>query len=156
MAKKLWSRLLSEFPGEILMQAGEQCVKKQKFLPNVHDIIEECNTSSAGLMGLPHARAAYIEACRAPSPKSKYSWTHPAIYYAGRASDWFFLANETEHTAFPVFERNYQLLLGRIKNGETLEIDLPKALPAETTVPLKKKQQLERLKQLRSDLKIDD
>jgi len=155
MAKKLWARLLMEYPAQVVMAAAEQCVKKQKFLPNVHDVIEECETSAADLLGMPDAHSAYVEACRAPSPKAEYNWTHPAVYYAGRASDWFLLANEPEQIAFPVFERNYQLLMAKVKNGESIEIDLPKALPEETTVPLEKKQQLERLKAMRAELNLD-
>lgn len=155
MAKKLWARLLIEYPAEVIMAGAEQCVKKQKYLPNVHDVIEECESSSANLFGMPNVRSAYVEACRAPSPKAEYNWTHLAVYYAGRASDWFLLANEPEQIAFPVFERNYQLLMAKVKNGESLEIELPKALPEETTVPLEKKLQLERLKAMRADLDLE-
>jgi hypothetical protein len=151
MAKQLWARLLSDFPAETIMFAAEQVVKQQKFLPNVHDVVEACNSSAHKLLGMPDAHSAYIEACRAPSPKKEYTWTHPAVYYAGRSSDWFFLANSVEAKAFPVFARNYALLIERVAAGESIEIDLPKALPEHIEKPIKREDLQEKMKQLLKD-----
>jgi hypothetical protein len=151
MAKQLWARLLGDFPAETIMFAAEQVVKQQKFLPNVHDVVEACNSSAHKLLGMPDAHSAYIEACRAPSPKKEYTWTHPAVYYAGRSSDWFFLANSVEAKAFPVFARNYALLIERVAAGENIEIDLPKALPDHIEKPIKREDLQEKMKQLLKD-----
>lgn len=151
MAKQLWARLLVEYPADTIMFAAEQVVKKQKFLPNVHDVVEACQTSAHQLLGMPDVHSAYIEACRAPSPKKAYQWTHPAVYYAGRASDWFFLANTVEAKAFPVFERNYLLLVEKVAAGENMEIDLPKALPDHIAKPLERKDLQDKMKQLLKD-----
>lgn len=142
---------MSDFDADTMMQAAERVVKEQKFLPNVHDVLEMCEKAQHAVLGIPDAHAAYVEACRAPSPKAEYRWTHPAVYYAGRASDWFMLANEPEQVAFPVFERNYLLLAERLRQGETLEMDIPKALPEKIERPLEKSKQLENLRQLMSD-----
>jgi hypothetical protein len=152
MAKQLWARLLSDYPAKTIMFAAEQVVKEQKFLPNIHDVVEACQTSAHKLLGMPDVYAAYIEACRAPSPKKEYQWTHPAIYYAGRASDWFFLANTVEAKAFPVFERNYAILVEKVASGESIEIELPKALPDHIEKPLERKDLQEKMKQLLKDL----
>jgi len=120
MAKRLWAKLLADYSGQVIMRAAEKTVKDSTYLPNVHEVLMRCDI--ADVHGLPSTHAAYMEACRAPSPKREYSWTHPAIYYAGRASDWFFLANEPEAVAFPVFKRNYELLLQRIQQGEEIEL----------------------------------
>ena len=61
-------------------------------------------------------------------------------------------ANEPEEKVFPVFKRNYDLLLNRIQNGENLEIDIPRGLPEETTTPLSRDEQKDRLKNLMADL----
>lgn len=151
LAKQLWARLLVDYPAETIMFAAEQVVKQQKFLPNVHDMIEACQSSAHKLLGMPDAYSAYIEACRAPSPKKTYQWTHPAVYYAGRASDWFFLANSVEAKAFPVFERNYIMLMERVAAGESIEIELPKALPENIETPLNRKELQEKMKQLIKD-----
>lgn len=151
MAKQLWARLLVDYPAETIMFAAEQVVKQQKFLPNVHDVVEACQSSAHQLLGMPDAHSAYIEACRAPSPKKEYNWTHPAVYYAGRSSDWFFLANTIEAKAFPVFERNYAMLMERVAAGEDIEIELPKALPEHIEKPIERKDLLKKMKQLLKD-----
>jgi hypothetical protein len=151
MAKQLWARLLVDFPAETIMFAAEQVVKQQKFLPNVHDVVVACNSSAHKLLGMPDAHSAYIEACRAPSPKKEFKWTHPAVYYAGRSSDWFFLASSVESKAFPVFERNYAMLIERVAAGENIEIELPKALPDHIEKPIKRKDLQEKMKQLIKD-----
>lgn len=150
MAKRLWLRLLGDYTGEVIMRAAEKAVKENSWLPNVHEVLARCDV--AEVVGLPSAHAAYVEACRAPSPKKEFNWSHPAVYFAGRATDWFFIANEPEEKVFPVFKRNYDLLLNRIQNGEDLEIDLPRALPQETTTPLSRDEQKDRLKNLMADL----
>lgn len=133
-AKQLWSRLLLEYNSNVIMRAAERTVKESSWLPSVHDVVSRCDM--ADTYGLPSVHAAYIEACRAPSPKIEYDWTHPAVYYAGRASDWFFLSSASESTAFPVFKRNYELLLARVQNGEDLSIDVPLAIPEKIEVAL--------------------
>ena len=143
MAKRLWSRLLVEYSGEVIMRAAEKAVKESRFLPSVHEVLERCD--SAEILGLPNAYAAYIEACRAPSPKKDYRWSHPAVYFAGRASDWYFIANTAEEKAFPVFKRNYEILLKRIQNGEELEMEIAKAIPQTIERPLDHKEQKQRL-----------
>lgn len=143
MAKRLWSRLLVEYNGEVIMRAAEKAVKESRFLPSVHEVLERCD--SAEILGLPNAYAAYIEACRAPSPKKDYRWSHPAVYFAGRASDWYFIANTAEEKAFPVFKRNYEILLKRIQNGEELEMEIAKAIPQTIERPLDHKEQKQRL-----------
>lgn len=150
MAKRLWLRLLGEYSGDVIMRAAERAVKESGWLPNVHEVLARCDI--AGSLGLPSAHAAYVEACRAPSPKKEFHWSHAAVYFAGRATDWFFIANEPEDKVFPVFKRNYDLLLTRLQNGESLELDIPPALPTETTTPLSRDEQKSRLKNLLQDL----
>lgn len=144
MAKRLWARLLVEYSPEVIMQAAEKTVKNSNWLPSVHHVIENCDISE--ILGMPSAHAAYVEACRAPSPKKTYQWSHPAIYYAGAATDWFFIANEVEAKVFPVFQRNYELLIQRIQNGEDLELAIPQALPEEISSPMTQEERKESIK----------
>ncbi|GAA6146790.1 replication protein P [Thalassolituus maritimus] len=146
MAKRLWLRLLGDYTGEVIMRAAEKAVKENSWLPNVHEVLARCDV--AEVLGLPSAHAAYVEACRAPSPKKEFNWSHAAVYFAGLSTDWFFIANEPEEKVFPVFKRNYELLLNRLQNGESLEIELPKALPEETTTPLSREEQKARMQDL--------
>ncbi|MDF1764567.1 MAG: replication protein P, partial [Oleibacter sp.] len=121
------------------------------WLPNVHEVVARCDIAES--YGLPSAHAAYMEACRAPSPKKEFAWSHPAVYFAGRATDWFFLANEPEQKTFPVFARNYQLLMQRIQDGETLEIEVPAALTDGVATPLARAEQKQRMADLLNEIK---
>lgn len=134
MAKRLWLRLLSEYNSDVIMRAAERTVKESSYLPSIHDVVSRCDM--ADTLGLPSAHAAYIEACRAPTPRKEFAWSHPAVYYAGCASDWYFLANTVEAVAFPVFKRNYEILLKRVQNGEQLSIEVPLAIPEKIETPL--------------------
>ncbi len=148
MAKRLWSRLLVDYRGDVIMRAAEKAVKESGWLPNVHEVVARCDI--ADVLGLPDPHRAYMEACRAPSPKQEYRWSHPAVYYAGRASDWFFLANNIEEVAYPVFKRNYEILLRRLQNGEDIQMEIAPALPEQIERPLPREQQQQRLQQLKS------
>ena len=144
--KRLWLNLLAEYPADVLLKAAERAVKECTWLPNVHEIIVRCDLAAS--LGVPDAWHAYLEACRAPTPKREQRWSHPLVYLAGRASDWFFLANNIEEVAFPVFERNYELLLRRLLAGEELDAPMPKALPDTVEHPLPRPEQQRRLRDL--------
>jgi hypothetical protein len=109
----------------------------------------DCCQSGLSELGLPGARDAYLEACRAPSPKSAQPWSHPAVYLAGRDSDWFFLANNEERLAWPVFREHYQRYVAAVLRGETLSVPAPEALEQQAAEPLSPEAQLAELKKLR-------
>ena len=50
------------------------------------------------------------------------------------------------------FHGNYDLLMQRLQQGESLELELPAALPEETTTPLSRDQQHQRLNDLLKQL----
>lgn len=148
MAKRLWAQLLSDYPGNVIMRAAERAVKESSFLPSVHEVVTRCDLNDE--LGIPNSHRAYIEACRAPSPKKEFAWSHPIVYYAGRATDWFFIANRTEEVVYPVFKRNYELLIQRLQRGETLTLDLPKAIPEHIETVLDRQQQRQQLAHLKA------
>lgn len=152
-AKKLWFSNLKDYQPEQILAAAHRAIKESEFLPTIRGILKYFENAYQEY-GLPDARAAYIEACRAPSPKGEFNWTHPAIYYAGRESDWFFIANNSEYIVFPVFQRNYQILCERVIKGEELEVPVLKALPEEITKVLSKEEQKAHLKKLREETGI--
>ena len=104
--------------------------------------------------GLVEAHTAYVEACRAPSPKAAYQWSHPAVYHAGCASDWYFLASNPEKIAFPVYERHYQKICERVMNGEQLPAPNAPALPQTIETPLSPGENAKRMEELRKQLDI--
>lgn len=152
-AKKLWFSNLQQYSPEQVLRAAHQAIKGSEFLPTIRGLLKYCE-DELSLYGLPSSRDAYIEACQAPSPKANQHWSHPAVYHAGKASDWFFLANNPESKAFPIFERNYQILCQRVRAGETLEQPIPHALPEKAEVTLSQDEQKARLQEIRSSLKI--
>jgi len=153
MAKQLWLHALCDLTPARLRAGVRRLIKSHEYLPSLHKLREFCDPQPEEL-GLPDAHSAYIEACRAASPKREQQWSHPAVYRAGVESDWFFLANNPESVALPVFKRNYELLIERLLNGENLDVPLPKALPEEISRPLERSEQKKRLQQLRTELGI--
>lgn len=146
--KRLWLDALSEYPVEQLLRGAKYAIEQSEYLPTLNRMLECCQQSLAEL-GLPAPYDAFIEACRAPSPKSAQRWSHPAVYLAGRDSDWFFLANNTERTSWPVFREHYDRYCARVLRGETLEIPAPAALEQLATKPLSAEEQLNRIRALR-------
>jgi hypothetical protein len=146
--KKLWLESLSDYPVEHILKGARHAIEHSEYLPTLNRMLECCQQGLADL-GLPTAHDAYVEACRAPSPKSAQRWSHPAVYLAGRDSDWFFLANNTERTSWPVFKEHYDGYCSRVLRGETLDIPEPAALEREPAEPLGSEEQLARLHQLR-------
>ena len=152
-AMRLWLKNLADFPGELILRAAEQAIQHERYLPNLATLRSYCENSYQ-LFGLPDARSAYIEACRAPQPKSAFKWTHPAIYFAGKATDWFFLSSESEKRVFPIFKHNYEQLCERVVKGEKIEAPVLKALPTEVHIPLSKKENVAHLALLRKSLEL--
>lgn len=153
MAKQLWLHSLADLEPNRILAGGRRAMRQSDFLPNLSSLRRFCQPSPEEL-GLPEVHSAYIEACRAPSPKSAHTWSHPAVYHAGRASGWFFLSSAPEGTAFPVFRRNYELLVERVLAGEDLDPPLPPALPERVTTPLTVEERRRKLAQMRQDLDI--
>lgn len=152
LAKQLWLKSLCDIPVDELRQGIQEAIQREKFLPNLPVIREYCEAQLQNL--IPDVHSAYIEACQAPSPKAEYSWSHPIVYYAGRESDWFFLANTPENKAFPIFKNNYEQLCKRLLNGEQLALPLVKALPEHSSTPLSTQEKKQRLKALRDEFNI--
>lgn len=151
--KKLWLESLSRFRPVTILQAAKQAIEGSEYLPTLHKMITYCQGDLAS-HGLPDPHRAYLEACHAPSPKAEYKWSHPAVYFAGRDCDWFFLASSPERTAFPLFKQNYQRWCARVVAGEALpEITVPR-IESDTSTPLRPEENKARLETLRKELKI--
>lgn len=152
MAKQLWLTVLADLDPSLITAAGRRSVCDSTYLPTLHTVREHCETLMFD--GLPDVKTAFNEACKAPEPKSAYPWSHPIVYRAGQASDWFFLKTQPEKKAFPVFERNYQLLRERLRQGETLESPVPAALEKLSGKVLSSAEQKEQIANLRRSLDL--
>ncbi|MEM1111663.1 MAG: replication protein P [Pseudomonadota bacterium] len=148
--KRLWLDSLGDYPVEQILQGAKHAIENSEYLPTLHRMLECCQ-AGLGKLGLPTARDAYIEACRAGSPKSAQAWSHPAVYLAGRDSDWFFLANNTEDVAWPVFREHYQRYCGQALAGEELSIPAPESIERQPQAPMSTTAQQAALKKLREE-----
>jgi len=151
--KKLWLESLVHFEPATILRGARKVIEQSEYLPTLNRMIRACQGDPESF-GLPDAHTAYIEACRAPSPKSAYSWSHPAVYHAGLASDWFFLTSNSEKVAFPIFERHYQRLCEKVMNGANLPAPNTPALPEVIETPLSKEENQKRLEALRKQLDL--
>ena len=149
-AKKIWMSHLSSQQPKAILAAAHRAIKESEFLPTIKGILKYCNES----YGLPDVHTAYLEACRAGSPKNAFNWSHPAVYFAGRESDWYFLAGSPEKQAFPVFKRNYELICQRVIAGEDLRVALPKAIPETINTTLSNDERKQRMQALRQELNL--
>ncbi len=153
LAKKYWLGCLSGYRPNQIVAAARRVVKTNDFLPTVSVVVRACEEGGS-LFGLPGAREAYFEACRAETPKAEYSWSHEAVYLAGRATDWYVLASEPEDKVFPLFDYYYQDLCQRVMHGEELKMPPKKAIPEHIGTPLSGDENHERMVKLRETLGI--
>lgn len=134
-----------------MLAGAKRAIKQCEYLPTVHRMLQLC---AEGDNGLPDPRAAYREACNAASPKANQPWSHPAVYYAGRAADWFFIANNPESSAYPVFASHYKKICERLMAGENLAAPEQIKLEQQAAKPLSKEENAKKLAELRKALKI--
>ena len=147
-AKKLWAIQLSRFKPSQITRATDQLIQSNKFLPSLPEIIQLCEHDLTEY-GLPDNYSAYVEACRASSPKESFGWSHPAVYWAGRATGWFLLQSETEQKVLPIFKRNYELVCAKVREGQSMEMPNRDDTPRIERIQLSKADQLKRLDALR-------
>lgn len=147
--KRLWLESLGDFSSEIILEATHAIIKQSDYLPTISRMIKKCSEIQHHLP-VPDVHSAYTEACNAPSPKQNYSWSHPAVYYAGQKSNWYFLASNSEKLAFPIFKSHYEKLLEQIAQGQRLPPIATLSLPENIETPLSKEENAERLSALRA------
>ncbi|AQT61933.1 replication protein P [Cellvibrio sp. PSBB023] len=152
-ARRLWLNSLAQFAPETILRGARKVIEESEYLPTLNRMIRACQ-GDPEKFGLLDAHAAYVEACRAPSPKSAHHWSHPAVYHAGCASDWYFLMTNPEKVAFPIFERHYLKLCERVMNGAELPAPNVQLLPETIETPLTKEENLKRMEALRKQLDL--
>ncbi|MDO6746315.1 hypothetical protein [Gilvimarinus sp. 1_MG-2023] len=151
--KKLWLESLVRFEPDTIRRGAREVIESSDYLPTLHRMLTACQ-GDLSKHGLKDPHAAYIEACHAPSPKAAQRWSHPAVYHAGKASDWYFLASSTERTAYPVFAGHYKRLCEQVINGVSLPLPDAPALPESIETPLSREENQRRMQALRDDLDI--
>lgn len=153
MGQQLWLNTLSDLTPEQIVTGAYQAIKQSSYLPSPH-LVRQCSQPNPEALGLPSVRSAYTEACLAPTPKTEHPWSHPAVYLAGQATDWYVLTHATEAQSFPIFERHYETLCERVLKGEELSLPLPQALEETLDTPMSIKERQKQLSSLRKQLKL--
>ena len=151
--KKLWLESLADYGISQLLAGVKRAIEGSEYLPTLNRMHRCCREAAADL-GLPPARAAYEEACAAPSPKAAQPWSHAAVYLAGRDSGWFTLSSKPETATWPLFRDHYERYRARVLAGETLELPPVPALEKDRGTPLSNEEQLAQLRQLRRTLDL--
>ena len=149
-AKKLWLESLAAYPVEQILRGAKHAIETSEYLPTLNRMHECCLTGLADF-GLPTAHDAYVEAFNAASPKTAQPWSHPAVYLAGRDADWFFLANNIEQVAWPVYRDHYQRYCAAVMRGDALEVPRTEVLEQQPGEPLSAEEQLANIRKLREE-----
>ncbi|WP_163835018.1 replication protein P [Spartinivicinus ruber] len=127
-AKRQWAKSLHRYTPERIVKATEKAIRQAKYFPDLMDIQKYCKLTPQEC-GLPSVEDAYRDACFAPDQLSaEVTWKHPAVYLAAKATGWQLLRSEERRVAFPVFQRNYEILCNRVLDGENLTSELPQGL----------------------------
>ena len=153
IAKKYWLSCLQQYAPDCIVYASKQLIKTHEYLPSMAVMVQACERDLT-FGGMPSARQAYIEASAAPPPKANYDWSHPAVYHAGRASDWYFLASEPEARAFPVFEYHYLQICRQVSEGKDLNIQSPPPLTDKIDKNLQREEIQSRIAKMRKELDL--
>ncbi|OED44851.1 hypothetical protein ACH42_06560 [Endozoicomonas sp. (ex Bugula neritina AB1)] len=126
-AKRVWKNSLQEFSPRRILLAGKRALDASKFFPDLSDIRGLCKFRYDE-MGLKEPLQAYYEACYAPVQTREHRWSHLAVYLAAKETGWLTLRSEEQRVAFPIFERNYEILCNRVLEGEDIEASILKGI----------------------------
>jgi hypothetical protein len=101
------------------------------------------------------AKSAYLEYCL-NNGNPKHKWSHPivraSVRLSGRSYD---IKTLPEEKAFPLFEQAYQVLMDRLRNGEQVDMPIPRALPEEASSRISTpKENVNHLSSMRANLNI--
>lgn len=152
--KRLWLEMLKRFEPHSVLSAAKAVIESSEYLPTLRTMIYHCERCTDA-QSFPEVHAAYLEACRAPSPKAEFAWSHPAVYHAGRRCDWYFLQSSAETVAYPIFRKVYEQVCQEIRDGE--QLSAPQSERSEDTAPsppLSKTDKQARLQSLKATLEL--
>lgn len=153
ISKKLWLESLKNYPAATILQACEQLVRGQDYLPTLSQMLRTVRIHGGD--SLPEVHRAFVEACEAPSPKKNYTWSHPLVYHAGLLTGWNRLSSQPESFTFPLFRKHFEQLEQSYLAGKPFTLpdrqdsEDPAGEPA-----VDSEEARERLKAIRSELKL--
>ena len=129
IAKREWALSLVGYEEDVLVLALEQTKRQYSWMPSIAEflqLMDQCQQS----FGLTLVDQAYAEACRHATAPRHHSWSHAAVYHAGRTTGWFELKTLTRQVTQGPFKQHYKSLCQRVLAGEDLDQVQTRAISA--------------------------
>jgi len=125
--KKLWAISLKDIAPEIILDAVENVISSQSYLPTLTDLMKACNEINR-MDGFPSVEEAYIEARRSYQPRASYNWSHPIVYFVGKKIGWNAINEKDSKENFNTFKHIFNALKIQAIEGKEFKIKQSKVL----------------------------
>ena len=125
--KKLWAISLKDIAPEIILDAVENVVSSQSYLPTLTDLMKACNEINR-MDGFPSVEEAYVEARRSYQPRASYNWSHPIVYFVGKKIGWNVINEKDSKENFNTFKHIFNALKIQAIEGKEFKIKQSKVL----------------------------
>ena len=135
-AKKLWAESLKKYPAECINAAIETVIQSNDYLPTLTEVLKAC-AGSTGAINIASPQEAFIEAQKSSSPRQRYPWTHPIIYWAGREVGWELINSPNNTNTFHVFSKTYLRLMQEMKRGKKFDLTPEETSDAMESIDIK-------------------
>ena len=125
--KKLWAISLKDIAPEIILDAVENVISSQSYLPTLTDLMKACNEINR-MDGFPSVEEAYVEARRSYQPRASYNWSHPIVYFVGKKIVWNIINEKDSKENFNTFKHIFNALKIQAIEGKEFKIKQSKVL----------------------------
>ena len=125
--KKLWAISLKDTTPEIILDAVENVISSQSYLPTLTDLMKACNEINR-MDGFPSVEEAYVEARRSYQPRASYNWSHPIVYFVGKKIGWNIINEKDSKENFNTFKHIFNALKIQAIEGREFKIKQSKVL----------------------------
>jgi hypothetical protein len=125
--KKLWAISLKDTAPEIILDAVENVISSQSYLPTLTDLMKACNEINR-MDGFPSVEAAYVEARRSYQPRASYNWSHPIVYFVGKKIGRNIINEKDSKENFNTFKHIFNALKIQAIAGKEFRIKQSKVL----------------------------
>ena len=119
--KKLWATSLKNIAPEIILDAVENVISSQSYLPTLTDLMKACNEINR-MDGFPSVEEAYVEARRSYQPRASYNWSHPIVYFVGKKIGWNIVNEKDSKENFNTFKHIFNALKIQAIEGKEFKI----------------------------------
>ena len=125
--KKLWAISLKDIAPEIILDAVENVISSQSYLPTLTDLMKACNEINR-MDGFPSVEEAYVEARRSYQARASYNWSHPIVYFVGKKIGWNIINEKDSKENFNTFKHIFNALKIQAIEGKEFKIQQSKVL----------------------------